>query len=359
MKEDAAILQSKLKDLHVILKIEAREKQVAALEAQTLRPAFWEDNQKARGVLKAIDGEKRWIAAYRSAAKAVADMTDYLTMLDEDGDPEAAAEFDAALKRAQDEIGALETKKMLSGEDDGCHAIFEIHAGAGGTESQDWSQMLLRMYTRYFERRGFESEPIDLLPGEEAGIKTAVLEVKGPFAYGYLKSEIGVHRLVRISPFDANARRHTSFASVYVLPLVEASEKLVLSESDIRVDTYRASGAGGQHVNKTDSAVRMTHIPTGIVAQSQAERSQLKNRDSCRKLLTARVAQHTREEEEKKRDAKTAEKKKIEWGSQIRSYVLHPYNLVKDHRTETETSNTAAVLDGQIDEFVKAFLLKA
>jgi peptide chain release factor 2 len=247
--------------------------------------------------------------------------------------------------------------KMLGGEDDAADAIFELHSGAGGTESQDWTNMLLRMYTRYFERQGYEHRLLDILAGEESGIKSAVLEVKGEFAFGYLKAEIGVHRLVRISPFDSNARRHTSFASVSVIPILQEVDDVELKDTEIRVDTYRSSGAGGQHVNKTDSAVRMTHLPTGMVAQCQTERSQIRNREICIKLLKIKVLQWMKDEEEKKRDAKAVEKKKIEWGSQIRSYVLHPYNMVKDHRTDLETSNTGAVLDGDIHPFIRQYLL--
>jgi peptide chain release factor 2 len=255
-------------------------------------------------------------------------------------------------KRVED----LELKKMLGGEDDGRPAIVSIHPGAGGTESQDWASMLLRMYLNWLNKKGFKVEVLDEQPAEEAGIKGATLEVTGDFAYGYLKSENGVHRLVRISPFDANARRHTSFAAVYVYPEVEDVE-LDLNEADIKVDTFRAGGAGGQHINKTDSAVRMTHLPTGIVVSCQSERSQHKNRASALKMLKARVYQRQKEEEEAKRASKLQSKLKIEWGSQIRSYVLQPYQLVKDMRTDHETSNALGVLDGDLDGFVNAYLL--
>ena len=255
-------------------------------------------------------------------------------------------------------LTAFEFKKMMNGDDDTCNALLDINSGAGGTEAQDWAMMLFRMYNRYLERNNFSFEVLDMIPGDEAGIKIATIEVKGDYAFGYLNAENGVHRLVRISPFDSASRRHTSFGSVYVLPVVEDNVDIDLSDSDIRVDTYRASGAGGQHVNKTDSAIRMTHLPTNIVAQCQSERSQIKNRETCIKILKARVYQHLKEEEAKKRDEKSAEKKKIEWGSQIRSYVLHPYNMVKDHRTDYETSNTGAVLDGDIHDFITAYLIK-
>jgi peptide chain release factor 2 len=247
--------------------------------------------------------------------------------------------------------------RKLSGEDDAADAIFSIHSGAGGTESCDWCEILFRMYCRWFERKGFSYSVLDILPGEIAGLKSVVLEVDGEYVYGQVSAEIGVHRLVRVSPFDSNGRRHTSFASVYAYPVFEEGVAVELDDDDIRIDTYRSSGAGGQHVNKTDSAVRMTHIPTGIVVQCQNERSQLKNRAVAMKMLKARVRQLYKEEEEKKRQEKLADKKKIEWGSQIRSYVLHPYTMVKDHRTEIETSNTQAVLDGELDMFVEGYLL--
>lgn len=255
-------------------------------------------------------------------------------------------------------IDRLEFIRKLSGEDDKCDAILTIHSGAGGTESCDWALMLFRMYSRWIERHGYKSQILEYSEGDEAGIKSVSIEVKGDYLYGHLKAEAGVHRLVRISPFDSNARRHTSFASVYAYPIFEDVDDYQIEEKDIRTDTYRASGAGGQHINKTDSAVRMTHIPTNIVVQCQNERSQIKNREACLKMLKARVRQFYKEEEEKKRADKLEDKKKIEWGSQIRSYVLHPYNMVKDHRTDYETSNTAAVLDGDIDEFIEKYLLE-
>jgi peptide chain release factor 2 len=278
-------------------------------------------------------------------------------MASAENDASSLAEISDHYGRLQQEVARLEFVRKLSGDDDRSAAVLAIHSGAGGTESCDWCEMLFRMYTRWLERKGYAFTLLDIIPGEEAGLRSATIEVNGEYAYGHLKAETGVHRLVRISPFDANARRHTSFASVFAYPLYEETDDIELDEKDIRIDTYRASGAGGQHINKTDSAVRMTHIPTNIVVQCQNERSQIKNRSTAMRLLKSRVKQFYKEEEDKKRQDKLSDKKKIEWGSQIRSYVLHPYNMVKDHRTDVETSNTQAVLDGDIDQFIESYLL--
>jgi len=245
---------------------------------------------------------------------------------------------------------------MLSGPDDHRNLILTIHPGAGGTESQDWAEMLFRMYNRWVERREFTANLMDYQPGDEAGLKSATMEIKGDYAFGFLKAESGVHRLVRISPFDANSRRHTSFVSVHIFPVVEDNVEIEIKDEEIRIDTYRASGAGGQHVNKTSSAIRITHLPTNIVVTCQTQRSQHKNKDAAMTVLKARLYQLHREEEAKKLEKFENTKKKIEWGSQIRSYVFHPYNMVKDHRTSVETSNTQAVMDGDIDQFIEAFL---
>ncbi len=287
------------------------------------------------------------------------DLADFFQLAAEEEDTETLEDLSVQANGLEKEIERMEFILKLSGEDDEAPAVLSIHSGAGGTESCDWTEMLFRMYMRWIERRGFTAEILEMQPGEEAGLKSVSVEVKGEYAYGYLKAESGVHRLVRISPFDSNARRHTSFASVYAYPIVEEADDFEIDEKDIRVDTYRASGAGGQYINKTDSAVRMTHIPTNIVVACQNERSQLKNRAMALKLLKAKVRQYYKEIEEQERQSRLAEKKKIEWGSQIRSYVLHPYNMVKDHRTNVETSNTQAVLDGDIDMFIEAYLLNS
>ncbi len=279
-------------------------------------------------------------------------------MAKEEGDEETASEVSEGLDSLIKTLDRLDSQFLLSGEDDARGALVEIHPGAGGTDSQDWAEMLMRMYSRYFERSDFKFDAVELQAGDEAGIKSATFEVKSDFAYGYLKSEAGVHRLVRISPFDAQSRRHTAFASVSVFPLVEDEVEVDLNESDIRMDTYRASGAGGQHVNKTDSAVRLTHEPSGFVVQCQSQRSQLRNKEYAMKILRAKLYHKAVEEERAKMEAKVGTKMEIAWGSQIRSYVLHPYTKVKDHRTDFETGNIQAVLDGDLDAFIDAYLRK-
>ncbi len=279
-----------------------------------------------------------------------------LTLIEAEGDQQFLAEVESEVEFLSQEIERIEFENMLNDPDDHLNAILTIHPGAGGTESQDWAQMLMRMYLRWIERHGFQAEILDSQAGEEAGIKSVTIEVKGEYAYGYLKAEIGVHRLIRISPFDANRRRHTSFASIFVYPEVNNEIEIVVNPSELRIDTYRSSGAGGQHVNKTSSAVRITHIPTGIVVQCQSERSQHMNRENAMKILLSRLYQKKKEEEEKKLQELEKTKKEIAWGSQIRSYVFHPYNMVKDHRTKVETSNIQNVMDGELDLFIQAFL---
>jgi len=280
-----------------------------------------------------------------------------MELVEEEDSAEAQQEFDAAAEKFAKRLDAFEFKTYLSDPDDPSSALLTIHPGAGGTESMDWASMILRMYMRWAEQNGFETDTIDFQAGDEAGVKSATIEIKGDYAYGYLKGESGVHRLVRISPFDANKRRHTSFCSVFVLPEVEGDINIEIKSDDLRIDTYRASGAGGQHVNKVSSAVRITHEPTGIVVQCQSERSQLKNRESAMKVLKARLYQLEKEKEEAKKQKLEATKKKIEWGSQIRSYVFHPYNMIKDHRTDYETSNVTAVMDGNLSEFINSYLM--
>jgi peptide chain release factor 2 len=299
------------------------------------------------------------LSGFEKLEKALDEARLFLGMAEEEGvdDSEAANETETALDAARAEIERQELQVMLGGEHDRLGAIVSIHPGAGGTEAQDWAEMLLRLYMRWAERRGFASELADLQPGEGGGIKSATITVDGDYAYGYLKAEAGIHRLVRISPFDANARRHTSFASVFVFPAIDDKVEVVINPADLRIDTFRASGAGGQHVNKTDSAVRFTHLPTNIVVTCQNERSQHKNRAMAMKILRARLFELEERKRREELEKFSKDKKEIAWGSQIRSYVLHPYQMVKDHRTGVEIGNTNAVLDGAIDEFIEAYLM--
>jgi peptide chain release factor 2 len=299
---------------------------------------------------------KNWLDPVAAAGDLCEELEILAEMAKEEGDEETASEVSSGLDGLIKTLDRLDSQFLLSGEDDARGALVEIHPGAGGTDSQDWAEMLMRMYSRYFERSDFKFDAVELQAGDEAGIKSATFEIKSDFAYGYLKSETGVHRLVRISPFDAQSRRHTAFASVSVFPLVEDEVEVELNESDIRMDTYRASGAGGQHVNKTDSAVRLTHEPSGFVVQCQSQRSQLRNKEYAMKMLRGKLYLKAVEEERAKMEAKVGTKMEIAWGSQIRSYVLHPYTKVKDHRTDHETGNIQAVLDGDLDKFIDAYL---
>ena len=336
--------------------LDGRREKITRLEKLTADPDFWNDNQKAQGILKEISGHKRWVEKIDRFERELADIEELLALTESEEDSAEAGELQESLTALEAAMGRLEFTTLLSGPDDARNAILTIHPGAGGTESQDWANMLLRMYTRWSENRGYTTQLLDYQPGDEAGLKSATLQIEGEYAYGYLRAESGVHRLVRISPFDANSRRHTSFVSIYVYPEIDDNIEIEINDEDLRVDTYRASGAGGQHVNKTSSAVRITHLPTNIVVQCQNERSQLKNRATAMKMLRSRLYQMELEEQMKKRSEMEKTKKKIEWGSQIRSYVFHPYNMVKDHRTDTETSNVQAVMDGDIDKFIEAFL---
>ena len=321
-------------------------------------PGFWDDQGAAQKVLARIKANKGLIERWQKANEELEELSLLLELAEEERDESTAREVAEGIRGLDGLIGGMELEFLLGGKDDHKGALLTIHPGAGGTESQDWAQMLMRMYLRWMERRGYQASVLDLQPGEEAGIKSVTIEAKGEYAFGYLKAESGVHRLVRISPFDANRRRHTSFASVWVYPEVEDSIEVKIEDSDLKIDTFRASGAGGQHVNKTSSAVRITHLPTGIVVQCQSERSQHRNRENALKVLRARLYSHYQEKEEKERSNRESQKKKIEWGSQIRSYVFHPYSLVKDHRTGLEKGNVQAVMDGEIDEFIEAWLRK-
>jgi len=323
-----------------------------------LQDAFWADPQAAQHTLKRRTAIEKQLKRWEELRRDIEEAETYLELGQEENDPELLAEAQNRLERLERELQVLQLEYLLRDPDDVHNAILVVHAGAGGTEAQDWAEMLLRMYLRWAEKKGYETEMYDLLPGEEAGIKSATVLIRGPYAYGYLRSEIGIHRLVRISPFDAGARRHTSFASVFVYPEPTEDQEVEIRDEDLKIDTFRASGAGGQHVNKTDSAVRMTHIPTGITVQCQSERSQHKNRSRALKILKARLLELKRQEEAQKQSEIYKGQKEIAWGNQIRSYVLQPYRLVKDHRTEQEVGNVDAVLDGEIDPFIESFLLK-
>lgn len=307
--------------------------------------------------MREISTHREIVKVYQAAESKRNDLAVLLELGEEEDDAETLSEVERDLPILQKRVEQVEFQEMLGGPDDAKNALLTIHPGAGGTESQDWAQMLMRMYMRWMEISGYEHEILDFQSGDEAGVKSVTIEVKGQYAYGYLKAEAGVHRLVRISPFDSNSRRHTSFASVFVYPEIDDNIEVKIDPNDLRVDTYRASGAGGQHVNKTSSAVRITHIPTGIVVQCQSERSQHRNKDSAMKILMSRLYQKKVEEEDEKLSEIEKNKKDIAWGSQIRSYVFHPYNMVKDHRTSFETGNVQAVMDGQIDDFIMAYLM--
>jgi len=321
-------------------------------------PTFWDNQERARDVIAEANRLKSWIEPWRDLSGKVQALQELAELLEAESDADMEAEWASELEAAEAGLDQLELKTMLQGPDDHRDAILTVQPGAGGTESQDWAEMLLRMYTRWAERHGFSLSVLDLQPGEEAGIKGATLEIKGEYAYGYLRAEKGVHRLVRISPFDSQARRHTSFSSVFVYPLIDEEIEVEVDESDLRVDTFRASGAGGQHVNKTDSAIRLTHIPTGIVVSCQQERSQHKNRATAMKMLKAALYQRAQEEREKERAALEATKTDISWGNQIRSYVFQPYTMVNDHRTELKDGDVQSVMDGELDPFIEAYLKK-
>lgn len=319
-------------------------------------PDFWNDQEKAQAIINEVNVLKDQVNEFHDLNETYENLEVAFELVKEEPDPELQADLEKELLEFTERMNQFELELLLNGPYDKNNAILELHPGAGGTESQDWCSMLLRMYTRWAEQKGFKVEVLDYLPGDEAGVKSVTLSIKGHNAYGYLKAEKGVHRLVRISPFDAAGRRHTSFVSCEVMPEIDDSIEIDIRPEDLRVDTYRASGAGGQHINKTSSAVRITHIPTGIVVASQAQRSQIQNRETAMNMLRAKLYQKQVEEQEKKLAEIRGEQKEIGWGSQIRSYVFHPYSMVKDHRTNTETGNVQAVMDGEIDPFIDAYL---
>jgi peptide chain release factor 2 len=326
------------------------------LEDKMSVPDFWDKQEDSQKVISEVKVLKSWIEPWGRLKKHLHDTEELICLSAESGETELFIELKNSLDQVKKDLAQIEIRKKLGGENDLKNAIVSINAGAGGTESCDWAEMLLRMYSKWSDSKGYKSFIVDILAGEEAGIKNVTFMVRGEYAYGYLKTERGVHRLVRISPFDANKRRHTSFASVDVIPEVDDSIEIQVEEKDIRIDTYRAGGAGGQHVNKTESAVRITHIPTKIVVQCQNERSQFQNKETAMKLLRARLYEFYQRQKDEKLKKEYGEKAQIAWGSQIRSYVLHPYSMVKDHRTDFETSNSIGVLDGDLGGFIEAYL---
>ncbi|MGH7719443.1 MAG: peptide chain release factor 2 [Gemmatimonadaceae bacterium] len=339
--------------------IERKRETMTALEQRMTEPTFWDDNEKAREVIQRVNTIKGWLEPYDRLAARTRDALELEQMVAVEEDAQLGDELERETISLEADLQEFELRSLLQGPDDHRGALVEISSGAGGTESQDWAQMLMRMYTRWAERRGYEVEILDMSEGEEAGIKGAMLEITGDYAYGFLRGETGVHRLVRISPFDAQSRRHTSFASVFVYPAVDDEINVELRDEDIRMDVFRASGAGGQHVNKTSSAVRLTHIPSGIVVSCQQERSQFKNRATAMKMLKAALYQREAEERERKKAALEATKADVSFGSQIRSYVFQPYTMVNDHRTELKITDVQKVMDGAIDPFMEAYLKKS
>ena len=349
-------LGEKLDQMRISLEIPAKEEKIAELEYKMSEPSFWDDAAAAQKLNQELAALKGGVDTYRDLMAKYEDAETLYEMGIEESDPSMEADIRAELTLIAEGLETLQLEVLLSGEYDANDAILTLHAGAGGTEAQDWTQMLLRMYGRWAERHGFTVDTADLQPGDEAGVKSATLFIKGHNAYGFLKSEKGVHRLVRISPFDSQARRHTSFSACDVMPEIDDAVEVPINMDDVRVDYFRASGAGGQHINKTSSAVRMTHEPTGIVVQCQNERSQLQNKEQCLKMLRAKLFELEQEKKEEEIAKLEGVQQKIEWGSQIRSYVFQPYTMVKDVRTNAETGNVQAVMDGDIDPFIRAYL---
>jgi peptide chain release factor 2 len=354
IKEKAQGFKEKLAQLRKFLDISVKSAEMDHLQEQMNAPDFWDNQDMANKILRELKYVRAIVEPFERLQLRVEELEELADICSED--PDSVKEVYEELCQLEPDLNALESKSLLSNPFDKNNAILSINAGAGGTESCDWASMLLRMYTRWAEDKGFKVTMVDMLHGEEAGIKNVTLNIEGETAYGLLRSEKGVHRLVRISPFDANKRRHTSFASVDVIPEIEDDIEIEINPDDLRIDIFRSSGPGGQSVNTTDSAVRITHFPTGIVVQCQNERSQLQNRTLAMKILRARLYERKRKEQDEKMLKEYGQKQKIEWGSQIRSYVMHPYSMVKDHRTDAETGNVQRVMDGDFNMFIEAFL---
>lgn len=340
----------------MLFEIDKLKEEIKNLEEKTFAPNFWDDPQEAQKVLQNLNELKETVEKYETIKKKWEDLMTLIELGLESADEEIFKEITHEAEKFKKEFEKMKIQTLLNGKYDKNNAILSLHAGAGGTEAQDWVQMLLRMYTRWAEDKGYRVKVMDMLPGEEAGIKSVTVLIEGPYAYGYLRAEQGVHRLVRISPFDAAGRRHTSFASVDVIPEIDDDIEIEIKPEDLKIETFRAGGAGGQHVNKTESAVRITHLPTGIVVTCQNERSQQSNKNTAMKILKAKLFNLYMEEQQKKIKELRGEQKEIAWGNQIRSYVFHPYSLVKDHRTGVEVGNVQSVMDGDIDVFINAYL---
>jgi peptide chain release factor 2 len=337
--------------------VDSKKDELAELERQIIAPGFWDDASRAKKIQKDRGRIQETIESWESFSTTWEDASLLFEMALDEEDVEAEQEVSEILEKLEKQVAVFELECKFSGEHDESNALLSINAGAGGTEAQDWVDMLLRMYLRWAEEKEFKTDILDYLPGDEAGVKSVTVLVKGHNAYGYLRSEMGIHRLVRISPFDTGGRRHTSFASVFIFPELDDNIDIEINEKDLRIDTYRASGAGGQHVNKTSSAVRITHLPSGLVTQCQNERSQHRNKDMALKMLKSRLYDREKEIQAKEQEGLHGEKKEIGWGSQIRSYVLQPYRMVKDHRTNCEVGNVDGVLDGNLEPFINAYLL--
>ncbi|WP_323741817.1 peptide chain release factor 2 [Salinibacillus xinjiangensis] len=356
IRQEIDKISKRLDDFRGLFDLEENRARIAELEQEMTAPEFWDDQDNAQKVIGEVNGLKDLVQSFEKNEAALDNLQLTYELVKEEDDAELREELEDEVHQLTETLNEFELQMLLSEPYDKNNAILELHPGAGGTESQDWASMLLRMYTRWAEGKGFKVETLDYLPGDEAGVKSVTLLIKGHNAYGYLKAEKGVHRLVRISPFDSSGRRHTSFVSCEVMPEFDHDVDIEINNEDLKIDTYRSSGAGGQHVNTTDSAVRITHLPTNTVVTCQSERSQIKNREQAMKMLKAKLYQLELERQQQELDEIRGEQKEIGWGSQIRSYVFHPYSMVKDHRTNVEVGNTQGVMDGDLGPFIDAYL---